>query len=57
MPELPTELVPLTTEQRDIVDLSRAREFPVEQSMRDAELKEIEEGTSDIMRLIISRSM
>ncbi|TQK50687.1 hypothetical protein FBY35_1031 [Streptomyces sp. SLBN-118] len=24
MSELPTELVPLTTEQRDIVDLSRA---------------------------------
>ncbi|MEU3918510.1 acyl-CoA dehydrogenase family protein [Streptomyces sp. NPDC029004] len=34
-----------------------SREFPVEQWMRDAKLEEIEEGTSDIMRLIISRSM
>ncbi|MEU4492405.1 acyl-CoA dehydrogenase family protein [Streptomyces sp. NPDC023998] len=32
-------------------------EFPVEQWMRDAKLEEIEEGTSHIMRLIISRSM
>nr|WP_237499809.1 acyl-CoA dehydrogenase family protein [Streptomyces sp. SID8379] len=34
-----------------------SREFPVEQWMRDAKLEEIEEGTSDIMRLIISRSL
>ncbi|MEV3853669.1 acyl-CoA dehydrogenase family protein [Streptomyces sp. NPDC050095] len=34
-----------------------SREFPVEQWMRDARLEEIEEGTSDIMRLIISRSL
>ncbi|MEU9112281.1 acyl-CoA dehydrogenase family protein [Streptomyces sp. NPDC048483] len=34
-----------------------SREYPVEQWMRDAKLEEIEEGTSDIMRLIISRSM
>ncbi|WP_254708754.1 acyl-CoA dehydrogenase family protein [Streptomyces lunaelactis] len=50
MSELPTEPVPLTTEQRD-------PEFPVEQWMRDAKPEEIEEGTSDMMRLIISRSM
>ncbi|MFE3775263.1 acyl-CoA dehydrogenase family protein [Streptomyces sp. NPDC059122] len=34
-----------------------SREYPVEQWMRDAKLEEIEEGTSDIMRLLISRSM
>ncbi|MFF1356039.1 acyl-CoA dehydrogenase family protein [Streptomyces sp. NPDC058297] len=34
-----------------------SREFPVEQWMRDAKLEEIEEGTSDIMRLVISRSL
>lgn len=32
-----------------------SREYPVEQWMRDAKLEEIEEGTSDIMRMIISR--
>jgi len=31
-----------------------SREFPVEQWMRDVKLEEIEEGTSDIMRLVIS---
>ncbi|WP_405752271.1 acyl-CoA dehydrogenase family protein [Streptomyces sp. NBC_00144] len=34
-----------------------SREYPVEQWMRDAKLEEIEEGTSDIMRLVISRGM
>ncbi|MFI9105475.1 acyl-CoA dehydrogenase family protein [Streptomyces fildesensis] len=34
-----------------------SREFPVEQWMRDAKLEEIEEGTSDIMRLVISRHL
>ncbi|WP_369231414.1 acyl-CoA dehydrogenase family protein [Streptomyces sp. R21] len=34
-----------------------SREFPVEQWMRDAKLEEPEEGTSDIMRLLIARSM
>ncbi|SEM24754.1 acyl-CoA dehydrogenase family protein [Streptacidiphilus jiangxiensis] len=34
-----------------------SREYPVEQWMRDAKLEEIEEGTSDIMRLIISRRL
>jgi acyl-CoA dehydrogenase len=34
-----------------------SREFPVEQWMRDAKLEEIEEGTSDIMRLVISRGL
>ncbi|MET9531054.1 MULTISPECIES: acyl-CoA dehydrogenase family protein [unclassified Streptomyces] len=34
-----------------------SREYPVEQWMRDARLEEIEEGTSDIMRLVISRGM
>ncbi|MEV8541184.1 acyl-CoA dehydrogenase family protein [Streptomyces sp. NPDC051572] len=34
-----------------------SRDFPVEQWMRDAKLEEIEEGTSDIMRLIISRRL
>jgi alkylation response protein AidB-like acyl-CoA dehydrogenase len=34
-----------------------SREYPVEQWMRDAKLEEIEEGTSDIMRLIISRAL
>ncbi|WP_030249352.1 acyl-CoA dehydrogenase family protein [Streptomyces violens] len=34
-----------------------SREYPVEQWMRDAKLEEIEEGTSDIMRLVIARGM
>lgn len=34
-----------------------SREFPVEQWVRDAKLAEIEEGTSDIQRLIIGRSL
>lgn len=34
-----------------------SREYPVEQWMRDAKLEEIEEGTSDIMKLVISRSL
>lgn len=34
-----------------------SREFPVEQWMRDVKLEEIEEGTSDIMRMIISRNL
>ena len=32
-------------------------EYPVEKWMRDAKLEEIEEGTSDIQRLIISRNL
>jgi alkylation response protein AidB-like acyl-CoA dehydrogenase len=34
-----------------------SREYPVEKWMRDAKLEEIEEGTSDIQRLIISRKL
>lgn len=34
-----------------------SREHPVEKWMRDAKLEEIEEGTSDIQRLIVSRSL
>jgi acyl-CoA dehydrogenase len=34
-----------------------SREHPVEQWLRDAKLEEIEEGTSDIMRLVISRGL
>jgi len=34
-----------------------SRDFPVEQWMRDAKLEEIEEGTSDIMRLVIARGL
>ncbi len=34
-----------------------SREFPVEQWMRDVTLEEIEEGTSDIMRMIIARNL
>lgn len=34
-----------------------SREYPVEQWMRDVKLEEIEEGTSDIMRLVISRHL
>ena len=34
-----------------------SREHPVEKWMRDAKLEEIEEGTSDIMRLVISREL
>jgi acyl-CoA dehydrogenase len=34
-----------------------SREYPVEKWSRDARLEEIEEGTSDIQRLIISRSV
>jgi alkylation response protein AidB-like acyl-CoA dehydrogenase len=34
-----------------------SREYPVEKWMRDAKLEEIEEGTSDIRRLVISRAL
>jgi alkylation response protein AidB-like acyl-CoA dehydrogenase len=34
-----------------------SREYPVEKWMRDAKLEEIEEGTSDIQRLVISREL
>jgi alkylation response protein AidB-like acyl-CoA dehydrogenase len=34
-----------------------SREYPVEKWMRDAKLEEIEEGTSDIQRLIIAREL
>ena len=34
-----------------------SRDYPVEKWMRDAKLEEIEEGTSDIQRLIVSRSL
>ena len=34
-----------------------SREFPLAQWMNDAKLEELEEGTSDIQRLIISRSL
>jgi acyl-CoA dehydrogenase len=34
-----------------------SREFLAEKWMRDAKLEEIEEGTSDIQRLIISRRL
>ncbi len=34
-----------------------SREYPVEKWMRDAKLEEIEEGTSDIQRLIVSRHL
>jgi acyl-CoA dehydrogenase len=34
-----------------------SREYPVEKWMRDAKLEEIEEGTSDIQRLVISRHL
>ena len=34
-----------------------SREHPVEKWMRDAKLEEIEEGTSDIQRLVISRGL
>jgi alkylation response protein AidB-like acyl-CoA dehydrogenase len=34
-----------------------SREYPVEKWMRDAKLEEIEEGTSDIQRLIIARGL
>ena len=34
-----------------------SREYPVEKWMRDAKLEEIEEGTSDIQRLVISRGI
>jgi acyl-CoA dehydrogenase len=34
-----------------------SREYPVEKWVRDARLEEIEEGTSDIQRLIISRGL
>jgi len=34
-----------------------SREYPVEKWMRDAKLEEIEEGTSDIQRLVISRTL
>jgi alkylation response protein AidB-like acyl-CoA dehydrogenase len=34
-----------------------SRAYPVEKWMRDAKLEEIEEGTSDIQRLIIARGL
>jgi alkylation response protein AidB-like acyl-CoA dehydrogenase len=34
-----------------------SREYPVEKWLRDAKLEEIEEGTSDIQRLVISRRL
>jgi acyl-CoA dehydrogenase len=34
-----------------------SREYPVEKWMRDAKLEEIEEGTSDIQRVIIARNL
>jgi len=34
-----------------------SREYPVQKWMRDAKLEEIEEGTSDIQRLVISRGV
>ncbi|MBV9165855.1 MAG: acyl-CoA dehydrogenase family protein [Solirubrobacterales bacterium] len=34
-----------------------SRDYPVEKWMRDAKLEEIEEGTSDIQRLIIARGL
>jgi alkylation response protein AidB-like acyl-CoA dehydrogenase len=34
-----------------------SREYPVEKWMRDAKLEEIEEGTSDIQRVVISRRL
>ena len=34
-----------------------SREYPVEKWMRDAKLEEIEEGTSDIQRMVISRGL
>jgi alkylation response protein AidB-like acyl-CoA dehydrogenase len=34
-----------------------SREYPVEKWMRDAKLEEIEEGTSDIQRLLIARGI
>ena len=34
-----------------------SRDYPVEKWMRDAKLEEIEEGTSDIQRLVISRGL
>jgi alkylation response protein AidB-like acyl-CoA dehydrogenase len=34
-----------------------SREYPVEKWMRDAKLEEIEEGTSDIQRLVIARGI
>ncbi|HEX7309520.1 acyl-CoA dehydrogenase family protein [Lentzea sp.] len=34
-----------------------SRDYPVERWMRDAKLEEIEEGTSDIQRLVISRGL
>ena len=34
-----------------------SREYPVEKWMRDAKLEEIEEGTSDIQRMVIARGL
>jgi acyl-CoA dehydrogenase len=34
-----------------------SREYPVEKWARDARLEELEEGTSDIQRLIVSRRL
>ncbi|GAC1654925.1 MAG: hypothetical protein NVS4B3_19330 [Gemmatimonadaceae bacterium] len=37
--------------------LAASREYPVEKWMRNTKLEEIEEGTSDIQRLIIARGL
>ena len=34
-----------------------SREYPVERMMRDAKITEIGEGTSEILKIVISREM
>ncbi|MET7711734.1 hypothetical protein [Streptomyces sp. NPDC005407] len=53
--ELLTELVPLRAGRRAHGEVRASS--PWSRGCGDAKLEEIEEGTSDIMRLIISRSM
>jgi alkylation response protein AidB-like acyl-CoA dehydrogenase len=53
--ELPTELVPLRAGRWAYGGIRASS--PWSRGCGDTKLEEIEEGTSDIMRLIISRSM
>ncbi|MFI2346250.1 hypothetical protein ACH492_04125 [Streptomyces sp. NPDC019443] len=64
MPELPAELVPLRAGRRAYPLRTRRRAYggirassQWSRGCGDARLEEIEEGTSDNMRLITSRSM
>jgi alkylation response protein AidB-like acyl-CoA dehydrogenase len=47
----------LTDEQRDVRAFAYTRELPAERYYRDAKVREIYEGTSEIQRLVIARAL